>query len=103
MNEIELTTGLKPAKNLEETWSIFDPTLTMDPRTQYYIPRTAPELQKLFLNLRCQARILHDAVFKNRLEGENVVLIKQRAVISAVSGKLNHKFPISVNEIGSIT
>jgi hypothetical protein len=47
MNQIELATGLKPAKKMEEVWTIFDPTLTMAPRTEYYIQRTDPELQNI--------------------------------------------------------
>jgi len=74
MNEIELTTGLKPARNLEATWSIFDPTLTMDPRTEYYIPRTAPELQKLFFELKRSNHYMHAFLCGHRGSGKTTEL-----------------------------
>jgi len=74
MNEIGLTTGLKPAKNLDEIWTIFDPTLTMDPRTEFYIERTAPELQKLFFELKHSNHNMHAFLCGHRGSGKTTEL-----------------------------
>lgn len=35
---------IKPAKDLEEVWSNFDPTLIIDPESDQYAPRHDPVL-----------------------------------------------------------
>ncbi|MCP4155285.1 MAG: hypothetical protein GY757_46595, partial [bacterium] len=78
MSENKLSTGLKPAKNLEEVWRIFDPTLTMDPRTEYYIQRTDPELQKLFFDLEHSEQHMHAFLCGHRGSGKTTELHRLR-------------------------
>ncbi len=74
MNQIELTSGLKPAKKMEDVWTIFDPALTMDPRTEYYIQRTDPELQKLSFELKHSDNYTHVFLCGHRGSGKTTEL-----------------------------
>ncbi len=45
-------TSITPATTLEEVWEVFDPTLAVNPRSEFYVPRTDPKLQKLNFDLK---------------------------------------------------
>lgn len=74
MVKIQFAADLKPAKNLEEVWVIFDPTLTLDPRTEYYVKRTDPELQKLFFDLKNSNNHVHAFLCGHRGSGKTTEL-----------------------------
>lgn len=78
MNQKELEKEFKPAKTMEEVWRIFDPALTMDPRTEYYIQRTDPELQKLSFELKHSDSYTHAFLCGHRGSGKTTELNRLR-------------------------
>ena len=60
-------TDITPANTLEEVWKNFDPTLVLDPESEQYVHRTAPELQKLAFNLKHASNPVHAFLFGSAL------------------------------------
>ncbi len=50
---------LSPAGTLDEVWTVFNPDLSVDPNSEYYIPRTDPKLGKLSFGLKRSAGFFH--------------------------------------------
>lgn len=43
--------ALTPARDLDEIWANFDPSLAVDPNSRFYVPRTDPGLNRLAFEL----------------------------------------------------
>ncbi len=76
--------SLSPASSLEEIFTLFDPTLEIDPEGQFYIPRTDHDLQKLSFDLRRCPAHLHAFLCGHRGSGKTTELkrlVKQPVVL----------------------
>ena len=69
-------TPLTPAKNLEEVWKNFDPTLVIDPTSDLYILRIDPGLKKLSFEIRMTEEPLHAFLCGHRGSGKTTELAR---------------------------
>lgn len=51
--------SISPATSLKEIWEVFDPTLAVNPASEFYVPRTDPKLQRLTFDLKQSKADLH--------------------------------------------
>jgi hypothetical protein len=63
-----------PAVTLKEIWDVFEPTLLIDPRSEFYIHRTDPKLQKLSFDLKLRRNYLHAFLCGHRGSGKSTEL-----------------------------
>jgi hypothetical protein len=70
----------EPAASLEEMWSIFDPTLAVDPASNLYIPRHDPQLLKLCFELKRTPHHMHAFLCGHRGSGKTTELKRLRAL-----------------------
>lgn len=68
----------EPAKSLQEIFIPFDPELTVDPRSELYIARTDPELQKLCRELKRRTEPMHAFLCGHRGSGKTTELHRLR-------------------------
>ncbi len=64
---------ITPATTMLEVWQVFEPTLVVDPTSEFYIPRTDPKLQKLTFDLKHKAN-LHAFLCGHRGSGKTTEL-----------------------------
>lgn len=67
-------TKITPAKNLDEVWHNFDPTLIIDPNSEQYVSRINLELQKLTRHLLRLQRPFHAFLCGHRGSGKTTEL-----------------------------
>ncbi|PCI25555.1 MAG: hypothetical protein COB67_10655 [SAR324 cluster bacterium] len=67
-------TDLTPVKSLEEAWVSFNPNNVVDPRSEFYIPRTDPALSKLTFRLRRTQGVTHAFLCGHRGSGKTTEL-----------------------------
>ncbi|MCK4761440.1 MAG: hypothetical protein KAW12_04510 [Candidatus Aminicenantes bacterium] len=101
MIKSRLTTDITPAKNLDEIWKNFDPMLTMDPRTEFYIQRTDPEIRKLFFDLKKSQGIIHAFLCGHRGSGKTTEL-NRLCQDEDIQNKY-HTLYLSIQDFGSET
>lgn len=65
---------LKPAATIEDMLDVFDPTLVVDPNSEFYIPRTDPKLAKLSFDLKRRKTDLHAFLCGHRGGGKTTEL-----------------------------
>lgn len=70
----ETLSSLAPARTLDEVWSVFDPTLAVNPNSHLYVPRTDPQLQKLRFDLLHAPEYLHGFLCGHRGSGKTTEL-----------------------------
>lgn len=63
-----------PATSLAEVWDVFEPTLLIDPRSEFYIQRTDPKLQNLTFKLKKTKSDLHAFLCGHRGSGKTTEL-----------------------------
>lgn len=63
-----------PASNLNEVMEVFEPTLVINPASEFYIPRTDPRLQKLTFDLKQSKGDLHAFLCGHRGSGKTTEL-----------------------------
>jgi hypothetical protein len=61
---------ITPAGTMLEVWEVFEPTLVVDPTSEFYIPRTDPKLQKLTFDLKQSKSDLHAFLCGHRGSGK---------------------------------
>ncbi|GFO54847.1 hypothetical protein GMSM_18540 [Geomonas sp. Red276] len=66
--------SIVPAKTLKDVWDVFEPTLLIDPRSEFYISRTDPKLQKLSFDLKQSRNDLHAFLCGHRGSGKTTEL-----------------------------
>lgn len=67
-------TQITPATTMLEVWEVFEPTLVVNPASEFYIPRTDPKLQRLTFDLK-QSRVdLHAFLCGHRGSGKTTEL-----------------------------
>jgi hypothetical protein len=65
---------ITPAGTLLEVWKVFEPTLVVDPKSEFYIPRTDPKLRKLTFDLKQSEADLHAFLCGHRGSGKTTEL-----------------------------
>lgn len=65
---------ITPATTMLEVWAVFEPTLVVDPTSEFYIPRTDPKLQKLTFDLKQSKADLHTFLCGHRGSGKTTEL-----------------------------
>ncbi len=65
---------ITPATSLQEIWDVFEPTLSIDPASEFYIQRTDPKLQKLTFDLKQTRNDLHAFLCGHRGSGKTTEL-----------------------------
>lgn len=65
---------ITPATTLLEVWKVFEPTLVVDPTSEFYVTRTDPKLQKLNFDLRQSETDLHVFLCGHRGSGKTTEL-----------------------------
>lgn len=66
--------SIVPAASLKEIWDVFEPTLLIDPTSEFYIQRTDPKLQKLTFDLKQTRSDLHAFLCGHRGSGKTTEL-----------------------------
>lgn len=66
--------AITPATTLQEVWEVFEPTLVLNPTTEFYIPRTDPKLQKLTFDLKQTKADIHAFLCGHRGSGKTTEL-----------------------------
>lgn len=66
--------SIVPATTLKEIWEVFEPTLLIDPLSEFYIHRTDPKLQKLSFDLKQRKNDLHAFLCGHRGSGKTTEL-----------------------------
>lgn len=65
---------ITPAATMLEVWEVFEPTLVLNPNSEFYIPRTDPKLQKLTFDLKQSKADLHAFLCGHRGSGKTTEL-----------------------------
>ena len=66
--------SIVPATSLKEIWDVFEPTLLINPTSEFYIHRTDPKLQKLTFDLKQTRNDLHAFLCGHRGSGKTTEL-----------------------------
>lgn len=68
----------EPAGSLQDIYRLFDPDLAVDPASDFYIPRSDPELQKLGRELQRRQEPMHAFLCGHRGSGKTTELHRLR-------------------------
>ncbi len=82
-----------PAETLEQMWTVFDPTTAADPRSEFYVPRRDPELQKLLFEFQHTPDPLHVFLCGHRGSGKTTELAR----LCMDSTIMDNYYPIYLN------